>query len=586
MEGRDDIQKLIGKRRQKPEESSLVKSAVPAESVFERHHEYQESHLPRTSVQPLPSIEEASKADSAGQQVLSEFRSQPSRNFAEETPSADDSTESDAVSWLRRPSDAETTFLQRNGYIVPLSNEALAAIRVVLGREAALTMASIYASSPEFRKTLKEDREVLLQETKWKDPERKHLDEHDFGPKKDGDFVADFLDRLWSADLSFCRDQQEAIYQRTVLVAMINRHQLIYAGMEMSTELPESDLRFSVEAAWKCPSMPTRRFTKKANKNQVGQQIFTTLPKPDLCVSFRRNIIIDSDDWKLLLPETQQLICYEGIANDNSEASRAFGFFFVEAKRSRNEPNDEVALGQVLNDASQALHNMHEFFKEAGHTKTFFKRVRVFSATTSEKGVIIRVHWASELGENTETTVRRIVPDYPLRFEHQTYESFNGNHFIRLKVVEVFERVMIGYGVKQLLGLLKAAAAVVKKKASDASRNGNYEGVFNDYRYGQSGGPASRAPSKLRTPAVEGSQPAYSGFMPPPTTSRPIQEIHTSDPVEGISQAIPQSTSLSQDVTELQTSSFDSQSSEAFQRPRRKSTLIEQPENPAKRRKT
>ena len=140
--------------------------------------------------------------------------------------------------------------------------------------------------------------------------------------------------------------------------------------------------------------------------------------------------------------QTQQLICYEGIKGEDNEADRAFGFFFVEARRSKLEPDDETALNRALNDASQALHNMYEFFREADKTQEFFDRVRVFSATISAQGITIRAHWAAKLSENTELSTHRIVQDYPLQFCSQKYQTFQGTDFDGLKVVEAFEKIV------------------------------------------------------------------------------------------------------------------------------------------------
>jgi hypothetical protein len=572
------------------EEDHIISQDIDPEPVFERQQEYQEPDAPSTFVQPLPSIEAALEAAFEGQQEQSEFDSLSSRDLrGEETLNVHGSTDSEIVPWFGDPPDAEDVFLQRSGYIVPLNNEALAAIQVVLGKEAAIKMAGIKSDSRDFRKTLTEDRNVFSEETRWTDPEWAHLDTYHSSREADEASIADFLDRLWLADLGFCRDQQEAIFQRTVMMAMINRHQLIFAGNKRPIELPESALMFGVEATWSCPPMPTRRYEKKADKNKEEPKTFATMPKPDLCVSFRTRKIVDSAHWKLLLPRTQQLICYEGIEDDNNEAGRAFGFFFVEAKRSRTEPDDKMALYQALNDASQALHNMYEFFREAKQTPEFFKRVRVFSATASEKGVIIRVHWARELPEDTELSTDRIVPEYPLQFQYQTYESFKGKEFDRLKVVEVFERIMVGYGERQLLELLKTAAASVKKKASDAWRKRDQVPLpraFNTYRYGQSGKPGSRTASRPQTPAGEGNQPTNSMFMPPPNVPRSMQESYTSDTTEVIDQTVGESTSLSQGVAELQTDSFDSQRSNGSQKRRRGTMPTKQRDHLSKKRRT
>ncbi|KAL9623604.1 MAG: hypothetical protein Q9160_002060 [Pyrenula sp. 1 TL-2023] len=402
-------------------------------------------------------------------------------------------------------------------------------------------MAGIKSDSREFRKTLREDRNILSEETAWTDQERVHLDTYDFRQEADTAPIADFLDTLWFADLNFCKDQQEAIFQRTIMMAMINRHRLIFSDKNRPMGLPKSVLMFSVDAMWNCAPMPTRKYEKKADRSKGEPNIFTTLPKPDLCVSFHTCEIIDSALWKLLLPETQHLICYEGIDENND--SRAFGFLFVEAKRSRLQPDDNIALHQALNDASQALHNIYEFFKEAELTPMFFERVRVFSATTSEKGVILRIHRAVELPEDTELSTERIVPTYPLQFEHQVYESLHGENFNRSKVVEAFERIIKGYGENQLLKLLQIAAASVKKKANDAWRNREmvpFPTAFCDYRYGQFGQPGRG--SRRPTPAFSTSRPASSVSMAPPSQPRSRQESFTSDTTEVIDKAEEQNT--------------------------------------------
>ncbi|KAL9083589.1 MAG: hypothetical protein Q9165_008458 [Trypethelium subeluteriae] len=587
LKARDDIQKLTYKRKPKLEEASPVETATSAEPRLETHHGYQEPHVPGHFDQPLPSIEEASEAGIAEQQDLSDFHLLSSCDLrSESTLSVDGSTGSDVVSWLRGPSDAEDTFLQRSGYIVPLSNEALTAIRVLLGKEAALRMGSIAPNSSEFRTALRLDRKVLLDETKWSDPEWEYLKKYDFGQKADEDSITHFLDKLWQADLDFCRDQQEALFQRTIMMAMINRHQLIFAGIKMPSKLPERALMFSVEATWSCPPMPTRKYERKVVRNKAEPKTFTTLPKPDLCVSFRTCRIIDSDDWELLPPETQHLICYEGIANEKSEGDRAFGFFFVEAKRSRLPPDDGVALCQVLNDASQALHNMYEFFREAEQTSVFFDHVRVFSATTSEQGVIIRVHWASKLPDDP---FKRIVPDYPLQFEHQTYMSFRGTDFDRLGVVRVFESVMVGYGERRLLKLLQTAAAKVKEKVRCAWQNRERVPIsqaFNDYRYGQIGMPSSRATSRPQTPAIVGTRPAAANPMPPPNRSPSMRASPTSAKPELMDRDREERTPLSQGFAKLQTNPLASQSSVGQQTSPREITPTKQGDNPKKKRKT
>ncbi|KIW84241.1 hypothetical protein Z517_03491 [Fonsecaea pedrosoi CBS 271.37] len=573
LEKRDDIDTVTWKRKRRPAKSSLVaESPSPGESLVAEQQAHQTTNVVPSIDQQNSPIESAS----AGQQEQLGFDLLSADLQTEETLSLRSSTESETTTWLRDPPDAETVFLQRNGYTTELSDDALAAIQVVLGKEAAIKMAGIRSDSLEFRKTLGVDRNVLSNETKWDDPEWAHLQSYQPTLDSEDDPITGFLDRLWLADLGFCKNQQEAIFQRTVMMAMINRHRLIFAGDKIATASP---LMFSVEASWTCPPMPTRKYYRQNEGNP-----FAKMPRPDLCVSFRRTEILDPDFWTTLLPTTQELICYEGIRDLNNEAARAFGFFFVEAKRSRLWPDDETALNQALNDASQALHNIYEFFREAGQTTEFFLRVRVFSATASEKGVIIRAHWACELTENTNVSKARIDPKYPLQFRHQIYQSFMGDGFDRLKVVEAFERIMVGYGQEQLLPLLKTAAKSVRVKASEAYENRGrkpWESFFNDYRYGQSGKPGSRMTSRLPTPAG-GSSPRHD---PTPKDTMSMRDTFTFSTTRREYQQDPESTSLSQGVEALQTTSFYSQRSTSSRNQDRGPMATEYDNTPSKKRK-
>lgn len=435
---------------------------------------------------PIPSIETDPDAILNGGATEQDRYDQQ----AEETP---ESAPLERAPWLDLGSpDTDEHFLLHSGYIDPWSNEFLASVHWVLGPEAAITMASINASDHRFANTLRVDRNVLMDETPQNDSQLEHVQNYEFRGQEDDGLVTSYLDKLWRADLVFCRGQQETIFQRTVMMTFINRHQLIFSENTTPTESPptessKSPFMFSVEAVWECPPMPTRRYPKTEAEHKAGTKIFTTRPKPDLCVSFYRRRLISDGKWNALPPETRQLVCYEGLGDRND--SRAFGFLFVEAKRSRYHPEDEEALNQALNDASQALHNMYEFFNEAGEASAFFKCVRVFTVTASVKGVIFRVHWARRLPEDEDIEFGgRIVPDYPLQFRFQKYASFESENFDRSKVVETFERIMKGYGEKQLFHLLQRVAAGLKI--------GRAHGI-NDYRHGQ-----KRLASSTCTPAL------------------------------------------------------------------------------------
>lgn len=204
LERREDIDKLTGKHGQNLLKSSLVvESATPATPVFEEEQAYQKLDTPSTVLQQRSSIEVDLEAAFGGQQEHSEFDSLSSRDTqSEETVSTRSSTDAE-VSWFGDPLDAEGLFLRRSGYTVPLDNELLAAIQAVLGREAAIKMASIKSSSGDFKETLTEDRNVVSEETVWADPKWKHLNLYHYSRETGETSITTFLDELWREDLSF-----------------------------------------------------------------------------------------------------------------------------------------------------------------------------------------------------------------------------------------------------------------------------------------------------------------------------------------------------------------------------------------------
>jgi hypothetical protein len=79
-------------------------------------------------------------------------------------------------------------------------------------------------------------------------------------------------------DLDKCaKDPQEFIFQRTLMMSILNCHHFIPRN-------EENVLDFSVERLWDTPYIPT---TEQDKKNQSY-----TLPKPDVAVAFQREKLI------------------------------------------------------------------------------------------------------------------------------------------------------------------------------------------------------------------------------------------------------------------------------------------------------
>ncbi|TGJ78162.1 hypothetical protein E0Z10_g10600 [Xylaria hypoxylon] len=301
----------------------------------------------------------------------------------------------------------------------------------------------------------------------------------------------------WKLDLEkSIFDPSEPVFQRTIMMSMIDRHRFIYGSLDNQRVID-----FAVERPWTCPPMPTR-----ASRLQF-QSKFLTQPKPDLAIAFRTEYLIPQH-WESLPEATRKIICYEG--EGETQTARSFHFMTIEAKTSFTDTDSRVARAECLNNASQSLHNMYEFFKEAGeeHVDVFFNRVRFFSVVSTTRGIRIRIHRACRArGHRGETAQRDIAEgakeyritkrrgagrprgrrggtaqrgiageadqppakdpifqDYPLQFEYDDYFEASGPDFTRDNVVKAFEHILLGYGIQELLEILQAAVDTVVEK--------------------------------------------------------------------------------------------------------------------------
>ncbi|KAI8944093.1 hypothetical protein F4801DRAFT_585796 [Xylaria longipes] len=277
----------------------------------------------------------------------------------------------------------------------------------------------------------------------------------------------------WELDLKKTQDDPlEPVFQRTIMMSMIDRHRFIYDRGDFHFPV----LDFAVERTWKCPPMPSRALWDRDPR-------LLTKPKADLALAFRQYAIFQRESWQELPNAMRSMFCYEGQATGREV--RVFHFMTIEGKNSDNGPDDAVALGQNLNNASQSLHIMYELFREAGeeHIRTFFDKVRFFSGVSTSKGIKIRVHRACLTKEYRKTVqdgqvdeappVHSIVDGYPLQFVFDDFFEASGTDFTREKVVGIFEKIMVGYAIGELWGYLQKAAKAVEAKCLEyKSKNG------------------------------------------------------------------------------------------------------------------
>jgi hypothetical protein len=386
--------------------------------------------------------------------------------------------------------DPEQVFYRIWGYLPPLDEEAAAIIESIISDPGLAKMCARINPDHKYFPEGLADRNVNLAESTIPDPYADHI--RGLGlqePMSETGEEMESYGQVWSMDRAKCKQgSNEALFQRIMMMSLIARHRFIY-GKDAAGR---HTLDFSVEGTWTCPPMPTRAYRMQTK--------FLTQPKPDLAVSFHRQALITQNLWRMLPQATKGLACYEDV--DEAGRTKVFHFFTIEAKKAMISADDTVGKRQSLNNASQALHKLFEFFRDAGteHEKAFFAKVRFFSVVASTEGVTVRIHRAvQEPVDDDPGLIMDDDPGYPLRFEHEEFLRIPKDCFDRRPVVEMFERILLGYGAGELHKLLgNAAKAIVENLRNDpAGTTARANSDF--YRHGQTTIPST---SKRQTPAA------------------------------------------------------------------------------------
>ena len=239
----------------------------------------------------------------------------------------------------------------------------------------------------------------------------------------------------WRLDLIKCDNSQEAIFQRTIMIDVIDRHKL------------GTMLDYTCESIWTCKAMP--RLNATENYTMAP-------PKPDLAVAFRSEVVVSDFSLPRMKPFLNYM-CPEAYRESN--ADRAFHFFSLEAKGAQFSDRDFIGFRQNHNTASQALYNMWTFMKVAGMEREFFKEVRFFSATATSAGFQVRMHRAVELDNENE----HIAKGYPLAFQFDELFRTRGTHK-KAEISSLIRNIFFEYGVKKLLPILQEAAQIVLQR--------------------------------------------------------------------------------------------------------------------------
>ncbi|KAF3768502.1 hypothetical protein M406DRAFT_71500 [Cryphonectria parasitica EP155] len=379
------------------------------------------------------------------------------------SPHFAESEESDRASSDSADEDPLVSLYKSIGYLPPLDESTLDLLeQVLLDPSMGKTGGRINPTDQESFRVGLGERNVALEP--YHDPYLDHIQSLTSKTPKETQLEKRRHVRAWELDLQKTRnDPLEPVFQRTIMMSMIDRHRLLYDREDATIPI----LDFSVERIWKCPPMPSRVLFDPQPK-------CLTQPKADLALAFRQFAIFQRRRWHDLPDAMRSLLCYEGQAT--GKEVRVLHFMTIEGKNSFKTPDDEVALSQNLNNASQSLHNMYEFFREAGdeHVQIFFEKVRFFSCVSTSKGIKIRVHRACCTQDHQAITLNgqlgevppmdSIVEGYPLQFVFDDYFEASGPDFTRDKVVGAFEKIMVGYAIGELLGYLREAAKAVEAK--------------------------------------------------------------------------------------------------------------------------
>jgi hypothetical protein len=171
--------------------------------------------------------------------------------------------------------------------------------------------------------------------------------------KDEANIRAEEEEKCWKADLEKCEGADEAIFQRTIMINVIDRHKL------------DPELDWVCESAWTCMRMPQKI-------SGALSQYQTAPPKPDLAVAFKTKSIIDKTEL-IDLGFFKGHMCAE-LAKEANDG-RAFHFFWMEVKGAQGDLANRVAYCQNFNTASQGLHNMYVFMKKADKEDDFLQRL-------------------------------------------------------------------------------------------------------------------------------------------------------------------------------------------------------------------
>lgn len=253
--------------------------------------------------------------------------------------------------------------------------------------------------------------------------------------------MAAITNQDFDGDLEYCRyTTNETIFQRTVMMSIINRSCL------------KEKFDFNCEGNWSRGTYPL--------PSTNGPDDIITGPKPDLAIFFKYGSLVGTDivSRSAAIPDDLKSC----ISPDNDQL-RCFPFIFIEAEKGFD--NLKHAVLANMHSASQALFNIYAWMNRAGDDATFFNDVRLFSIAINAERVVVRAHRARlvDSGDDTE-----------LVFSYDELYPRSKPHYTRDEVCTLIHNILLEYGEKELLPILKkTVVSVLKDFQQDLERKGD-----------------------------------------------------------------------------------------------------------------
>ncbi|KAI0443730.1 hypothetical protein F4803DRAFT_549829 [Xylaria telfairii] len=255
--------------------------------------------------------------------------------------------------------------------------------------------------------------------------------------------MAAITNRDFDKDLKHCKyPSNEALFQRTVLMSILNRHQI------------SDKFDFNCEGTWSlrssCYALPS------TEKNSIPS------PKPDLAIFCGFNSLVGRGPYWKSTPIPDDL---KFCMSPDGYIQRCFPFIFIEAKKGFHDLTP--ALMANMHSASQALFNIFVWMRLAGHQTKFFSDVRLFSIAINAEKFALRVHraQAAEEGEGLEFYYDDVCDGHAYKRDH---------------ICNLIRNVLVGYAEKTLINVLKESVETVlrnERQIQALKRKGEVAGI-------------------------------------------------------------------------------------------------------------